>query len=342
MTYRFGGVELSGINKFKGKHKGETAVICCSGTTFENYDNDLLPPHWTRFAVNEAIRKTSKYADFWVLSDNPIIFEYKEFCRKDLKCLVMRQATHQTKHLPSKHIFTVDSMAEPKNFGNGYQFYSRGTVMIGAIEMARFMGFTRFFCFGLDCFRTADQYYYDRRRPAKFTENKVDQREMVRSGVPTNVQIYVTSLLRKMINRMELGAPLWREVEIYCVDSPLSQQTVVPKMTLDGLKALIKKEKEHTGRESKDDGKAIPASVPASLRTKAKAAKADGAGPVLEGGDEPVGEADASSDSGAGRRKVRRKPKTDVPGAGDTAGSDDDINGSGSTRPAVEKLLHLD
>lgn len=251
MAFRYAGVKLTGLKELKGAFKGETAVVGCSGTTFARYNDDLPPRAWKRFAVNEGIRKMADYADFWVMSDDPIVFEYMEFIRPQVTCLVMKQATRLAKHLRGgKAIYTVDSMRDPKDYGNGFQFFSRGTVLIGAIEMARYLGFERFFVFGCDCYRTKTSYYYDDRKPPKLSETKVIPHDRARE-TPPNVQLYVTPLLKKMINRLEMVAPLWKGIKLYCVDSEYSQQTVMEKITIDDFRRMITEEETDKAPEEK-------------------------------------------------------------------------------------------
>lgn len=247
MVFRYAGRELSGINELKDTHKGETAIICAAGTTLREYDDSWAPKEWARFAVNEAIVKLGEAADFWVLADTPIVHEYADKCPKNTVALVMRQATALVDKIPAKKCYTVDSMAEVKRFTNGYQFFSRGTVLIGAIEMARFMGFKRFFIFGLDCFRTYEAYYFDDRRPIYASESRrPPECDRVRTGVPPSVRIYVTPKLKKMIVKLREAkeAGLWKDLELWCVNSPYSQQDAIPKMTREEFLALIDVEKE--------------------------------------------------------------------------------------------------
>jgi len=116
----------------------------------------------------------------------------------------------------------------PREYDNGYEFFSRGTVLIGAIEMARYMGIEEFYIFGLDCYRTKDSYYYDNRTPEHGTERNIHNAK--RDG-----DRYVTYRLKRMISALNIvkSSGLWEGISVYCVNSPQSMQTAVPKMTLE-------------------------------------------------------------------------------------------------------------
>lgn len=244
MPYRYGGKELTGLADLKGTLVGRTAVICCSGTTLARYDDDRPPKDWLRVAVNEAILKLQT-ADYWVIADDPIVFEYAEKCPKATRILAMQQATTIIRRHCKEHwIRTVESMSAVKDPANGYQFFSRGTVLIGGIEMLRWMGVRRFYVFGLDCYRTEKAYYYDGRKPIPLSEKHFTGSHRVRDGVEGE-RIYVTDRLKWAIDRLSAAraAGLWDDVEIRCVDSPRSQQTAIEKMTIEEFVEAVKASK---------------------------------------------------------------------------------------------------
>ena len=107
--------------------------------------------------------------------------------------------------------------------------------MIGAIEMARYMGIDTFYIFGLDCFRKKSQYYYDGRRPEAYSENNIQETYRVIHEVPTHSRIYVTPRLKRMILKLKevAAAGLWQGTKIYCVNSPWSQQKTIPKISME-------------------------------------------------------------------------------------------------------------
>lgn len=240
MVFRYSGTKLTGINDLKNKHMDQNSVIIgCSGTTFADF-KDIAPDDIPRIAVNEAIRKMQN-ASYWVLSDIEIVIRYAEFCPSQTTILAMRDATKIIKkYCTENRIYTVDSMREAKKYDNGYQFFSRGTVLIGAIEMARWMGFNKMFVFGLDCYRTKDSYYYDGRKPANASEHKCIPKEYVKNSPPSH-GMWVTSRLRKMINKLHDvdSAGIWSEIDVYCVGSPYSQQETIPKLSLSEFKGMI-------------------------------------------------------------------------------------------------------
>jgi hypothetical protein len=241
MEYRVAGTKITGINSLKDTRLGETAVICCAGTSLEEYDDSIAPRSWARFAVNAGISKLRESADYWVFSDDPIVHEYYKLAHSGLTILCMQQAVPIVDRFFSgkvKAVYTTESMSKPARYDNGFQFYSRGTVLIGAIEMARWIGFRRFFVFGLDCYRRSDKYYHDGRKPLSYSENVYVEEQRIYKGVQKPV--YVTPKLKRMIEKLDevKHAHLWDEVEVWCVNSPWSQQDTIQKMTLPEFRAI--------------------------------------------------------------------------------------------------------
>lgn len=242
----FRGTQLTGIQELEGSLEGRDAVIGCSGPTFASYNDEEIPEHVVRVAVNEGIRKFSegpRPADYWVFSDTPIIREYRELYRPETRLLVMHEATQTFRRYlpPEVEAWTVNSMEKPQAYDNPYQFYSRGTVTIGAIEMLRFMGVRRFFVHGLDCFRTHRNYYYDNRKPIPVTERRlIEEERILFKGVPPGIRLFVTQKLRRMIVRLRtvLESGLWKDIEVFVVASPWSQAPL-PKLTHEEAVALM-------------------------------------------------------------------------------------------------------
>jgi len=280
---RFAGAVLTGIQNLKGKHKGARVVICGSGTTLKDLDLAKIPEHWVVIAVNEAIRKLGSRADYWVLSDEPIVRGYAQHCPKDVVVLAMHNATVTIpKALPDNECYTVNSINKVCTPDDGFNFFSRGTVLIGAVEMMRYAGATRFYCFGLDCYRTEKVYYYDDRKPPMVTEQQCRPEEMGR-GLPPGVRIYVTSRLKNMVRKLsELKrGGLWNDVEIHCVNSPYSQQDVVPKLSMEDFEEHVKRDVESQKR--KDRRKRAKQK---GVQTGQETTEAEGAGEAGGPGDE--------------------------------------------------------
>jgi hypothetical protein len=238
---RHGDEVLTGIKELRGIHRGETAVVCCAGTTLASYDDAVAPREWVRFAVNGGIRKLKDRAEYWVFSDDPIVHEYRQDLTPSTTILCMHQATGIVRKYCShaKRIFTVESMGgKVLDFADGFHFWSRGTVLIGAIEMARWMGFSRMFIFGLDCYRRLTQYHFDGFVPQHASENDFTPEDIrVTSGIApgTKSDVYVTPRLREMVERIDdiRASGLWNGMELWCVGSPNSQQRAIPKMTAE-------------------------------------------------------------------------------------------------------------
>jgi len=266
-VFRHGGTKLTGIKKLRNKFKGQTAVICCSGTTFKSFDDKMIPPEWTVFAINETIRKLQARANYWVLSDDPIILEYAQFCPPATDVLCMHEGTKIIRrHCKSDNIHTVESMAKVRHYDNGFEFFSRGTVMIGAIEMARYMGFKTFYIFGHDCYRLKDEYYYDGRKPIPLSENNLNEGQRVIHKMPVGSRVYVTPRLKAMIGKLEMLSDfgLWKDIEVWCVNSPLSQQKVIPKMGLEEFQTRVE---EWQNAKSKEIRVVSPEEAPTSPTT---------------------------------------------------------------------------
>ena len=279
-------VKLTGIRSLKGKDEGKTAVIWCSGPTFSTYDDSEIPDDWVRFSINETIQCNwpgwkGRNPEYWVLSDLPVVEKFAKHCPTDSTILAMHRATETiNKVCPRNKIYTVNSvgllsreqaehMAMPgtyiKTFDNGYEFFSRRTVMIGAVEMARYMGFTRFFVFGLDLFRLPSKYYYDGKDAIWMGERRSPQQFMIRTpGARHEGQrIYQTPNLRaaRMMLHEVKKAKLWSDIEIHVVGSPYSQQDTVPKMDRLTFSGILMDEAtvvEEEKKSSRIENEAVP------------------------------------------------------------------------------------
>jgi hypothetical protein len=247
---------LNGITDLRGSLDGQTIVVCCSGTSLRDYDDSIAPRSWPRFAVNEAIRALGEDATYWVLADSPIIHEYAEFCLRGTAVLAMHEAGNEMrrmKQLAGRKLHTVDSIAQPVDCADGYRFYSRGTVLIGALEMARYMGAKRAFVFGLDCYRTPAAYYYDNRKPLVNSERLCLIHQRVQD-LP--IAAYVTDRIRRMIEKLDqyVASGLAAGLEVHCVGSPYSQQRAFPKMAREEFVALVEREARSARRQKADVG----------------------------------------------------------------------------------------
>ena len=110
--------------------------------------------------------------------------------------------------------------------------------MIGAIEMARYMGIEEFYIFGLDCYRTPSDYYYDGRTPEHTTERNPTGN---RKNWKYEEDMLVSPRLSKMIQVLDAvkESGLWKGIKTYCVNSPKSKQTAIPHMTLEELNEIM-------------------------------------------------------------------------------------------------------
>lgn len=336
LVVRYAGKELTGIIDLKNRHVGVPVVILGSGTTLRNFSDDMVHEDWPIVAVNEAVAYGGR-VDYWVLSDTPIVREYGKRCPKSVEILAMHQATLSIEAAcPHNVIHTVQSELKASNFDDGYRFHSRGTVLIGAIEMMRYAGVKRFFCFGLDCYRERDSYYYDGRRPPLSSELKTMPSEIPR-GLPRKTRVWVTSRLKHMIKKLGevKNSGLWDNVEVFCVNSPLSQQTAIPKIDLeefDDYKRKYVETKARTERrerqrkrrlQEKEHGLENPPS-PEDRSGEDSARIGDASGP-----------SDSSLVSGGGHEPADVPGQTDIEDSGilrdrDASGGNDEGHGGGA------------
>ena len=220
MSVRFGKVKLTGIGDLEGVHTGDAAVLLCDGPTLDDYDDRVPPRHWRRFAIAGAIERVRERADYWVVSDVQDVERYAPACPRSVKILAMHEATtviHQA--CPGFRIRTVNSMSEPREYGNGYEFYSRGTLVIGCVEMARYMGIRKAFVFGLDLFDPPEDekpWTFDPQRP---------HRGRYRGAVAAKHRRAVEKL------RAARDSELWDGLELHAVGSPLSPQDAIPALS---------------------------------------------------------------------------------------------------------------
>ena len=306
---RHAGQKLTGIEELRGSVRVPVAV-CCSGTTLRDFDPDWIPSWWCVVAVNEAIRKLRDRADFWVHSDRPISLSYGKYVDpRRTVVLAMHDAALYAKQGCPKHtkIYTTMSHAVVKAYDDGMNFYSRGTVLIGAVEMLRYMGAKRFYCFGVDCYREEHEYYYDGRKHPLSSETRLLDKERVRSDVPPGVRIWVTARLRRMIVKLDEAAEsgLWDKTQLYCVNSPHSQQRALEHLSLGEFSKQVAKSEETRKRSER------------RRRAKAEAISPDDTAVHGPGGDAGDGNAGGSpSDPGDGGGGTTARPEDGEPEGG--------------------------
>lgn len=233
----------TGIDDLRGTLDGRTAVFCCAGTSLEaSYPEARpIPAAWPIFAVNGGIRLVAPDAAFWVLADLPIVQEYAGYCPPHVQVLAMHEAGPECLRNMMRHeVRTVDSTSDLRDLGDGYRFYSRGTVLIGGLLMARWMGVRRAFVFGLDCYRTREAYYFDRRKPLSRGESHPDRKDS-RPHPEAGPGAVITSRLAKMIDRLDAAkaAGLFDGMELWCVGSPHSAQRALPKMDVADFRRVV-------------------------------------------------------------------------------------------------------
>lgn len=242
-AYAFRGTPLTGIRALHGRYLGQTAVLCASGPSLAAYRDDLLPPAWPRFAINEAITLLGRKATYWVLSDEPIVNGFYRHCPLSTRILAMHRASQLIPELcPNHWVRTVNSMDQIRDYGNGYEFFSRRTVLIGAIEMARYMGFSTLYIFGLDLFRTRSSYYFDGKEAIVSSERRSDEPYRVHGTRHNGEPIFQTPNLRNardMLRKVRLSG-LWDSIAMYAVGSPVSQQDAIPKLSWDEFQDLVR------------------------------------------------------------------------------------------------------
>ena len=326
---RHAGVKLSGIAELKGSAK-RPVVVCGSGTTLNDLDLSEIPDDWIVVAVNEAIRKLTNRADYWVHSDRPISQGYGRFVNPErTTVLAMHDAVLYAEQCCPKRtkIYTTMSHAVVKAYDDGTNFFSRGTVLIGAVEMLRYLGARKFYCFGLDCFRTHDQYYYDGRKHPLSSERQTWNTEQVMSDIPPGVRIWVTSRLKRMVVKLRetVESGLWEKIEIWCVNSPYSQQKSIPLMDMDEFREHVKRAEEtrkRSERRRRAKEEQDPDGAPdEALEGRTGPGEGDAGGPPadhVDGGDGP----EAEPRAGEPGRGHEGDPATGLRGDRDPHGGD--------------------
>jgi hypothetical protein len=231
--FHYGDVQLSGIAHMEGRHAGETCVVLCPGPTLSDYRDKGIPPSWKRVAVDGAIERLGAKADYWVVSDVPVVEAFAQHCPETVTVLAMHEATTVVgRLLPSHEVHTVTSMPAARDYGNGFEFFSRGTVAIGAVEMGRYLGFLRFFVIGLDLF--------DPRGPAQPRSKKGKPRPWHKEH-RGRFDLVQTRAQRRAAQRIDevMDAGLWQEVEVYAVGA-LAAQHALPRLDWEELHALTR------------------------------------------------------------------------------------------------------
>lgn len=250
----FKGNPLTGIEELEGTLEGRSAAIWASGPTFADYNDGLVPEDVVRVAINETVKSPPATPDFWVLSDTIIVEKFARYCPAETKVLAMHMASLSIDaHCGADEIFTVNSMPEPpEEYDNPFQFFSRKTVVIGAVEMLRFMGVKRFFFFGFDAFRTAKAYYFNGDNAFAMGEQRVGRQFQIMGKVHNGQQIFCTpnlSMGRNMVHRARKA--LWDPagVELWNVNSPNSQQTAIANITWAEFVAIFDAELSNEEKE---------------------------------------------------------------------------------------------
>lgn len=200
-------------------------IICFPGLTLVDYDDTVAPRDWVRIGVNSAIRVIAETARAWLVADARVLPDYRRLVGPDVAWWATRK--------------TADAVSRKGEVAGETKHHVATTA---ALELAAVLGCTRVFCFGLDCYRTKHEYYFDGSRPRDAAERRRKASTRIR-GVVLGVseQIYQTDALRdaaRALETMKAAQNLW-DMECWCVGSPYSQQRAIPKLEAEDWLQLV-------------------------------------------------------------------------------------------------------
>jgi hypothetical protein len=263
--YKWRNCFLNGMVELKDKHKGGSCVVWCSGPSFAEYDDSLVPDSWPRFSINETIQLNfegykGRIPEYWVLSDLPIVGKYASHCPKETSIISTHRASETIREeCPSNKVHCILAQPEPiQDYSDGFQVFSRRTVCIAAVEVARYMGISNVYVFGLDHFRLRSSYYYDK-TDANLINDRRCPHEFLVPGPERykGERLYQTPSLRQGARMMDsvVRAGLWKSINVFNVNSPASRVFCLEKMTIEEFSEVAKKEeapkKKKRGRPRK-------------------------------------------------------------------------------------------
>lgn len=219
---------FTGIKELENKHAGKSAIIACAGPTFRDFRFSWIPKDFVVFSVNESIKKIGGRVDYWIFMDMPIVDEYLQFCYQRTRVIAMHKAVAFAAMKTGHKVYTVGFKRRPCDMVSGYEFFTAGKPPVAAVEFGLYMGIEHFYFFGFDCYITEGCYYYDARKHPIEEENRCLEEYHRGDG------IYSTVKLEKLRKRLQYVKEIgwWNDVDVWCVNSPNSQQIAAPKMTI--------------------------------------------------------------------------------------------------------------
>jgi hypothetical protein len=221
-------VPVTSYDGVAGTCAGATAVVLCPGPTLARYDDAAIPERWVRIVAGVAIQRCPK-PRYWVSTSTRAV--------RDM--------------VPTLSPATIAVVAS----GDAGLFPDETTVVVrdfadvpfdelAAAALARHLGCTRILFFGYDCYRTRDK--------AAFLGRKIlhrgDRRR--KKAIPRarmgGEKAWLTPHDKRVRARMEtlVHSPAFDGTEVWCVDSPFSQQDAVPPMDVPALARLIEADRE--------------------------------------------------------------------------------------------------
>lgn len=203
----------------------KSAVILLPGLTLMDYDNELIPAAWPRIAVNSALRVVAEDATAWLVSDERVIPDYWRLAGATVSWWGTKDTARDVQRRVTIGGETKESCPP-----------------VAALEIAQKLGCERAFFFGLDCYRTRDEYYFDGGRPRDRAERRCKRSTRLRNvDLPLADQIYITDALKAVIEGLAEAKKrhnLWG-MEVWSVASPKSCQKTITAMESEDFFQLV-------------------------------------------------------------------------------------------------------
>lgn len=224
---RYAGCRLTGLGALENRHAGAMALVTAAGPSLADFDHARLTlGDRVIVAVAGAIRywhDAHLVPDYWIVSDAPIVEEYYGLVPPETTIIAFQQAVRPMEERNKdvcQLLYTAQTMNEACDYGNPYQFYSRGTVLIAALLAARYMGIKTVYVLGFDCYRTKEMYHFDGRVHPDRTENTLNDRERAAPGR------WITTKLKRMIDKSKQAAQagLFDDIHVTVVNRRSHQQ----------------------------------------------------------------------------------------------------------------------
>lgn len=236
--------ELTGVGHLKDaapSHK--RAIIFASGPTLSEVGEEDLKKmgRLPIFGINEVVRDFEP--DWWITSDQTSVTRYAKYVKTNTRVLTTHRACHWIEaalpeHVKGDTLLSVLAAPQVQEYDNPFEFYSRRTTAIAAIEFLRYAGFKTIYVFGLDHFCTDSMYYYfgnDGMKRPKRTPKVVQHYKGDRVKVTPTLEAGAVAL-------ESANEKLWDKIDVVIVNSPMAMIDGFEHLTKDEFYAEIEKD----------------------------------------------------------------------------------------------------